>query len=257
MEFVRDPYGMPYVPGSSLKGMLRTILLAYDIKNNQGKYRKVKEEIENGFGGKPNRNAYRREAKNIEDVSFCTLKRPQTRWNDAVNDVMSGIVVGDSQPLTNEDLVLCRRVDLRPDGTEKKLNVLRETIRPGVTIKFPLTIDTEICNFDKEYIQKAVEYFGKMYYDSFLRKFKGMDIPASDMVWLGGSAGFITKTEIYPMFGERKGVETTAEIFRLTKVPASHKHGIDKTMKVSPRICKVADYNGKRCHMGVCHFKIL
>lgn len=28
LEFVKDPYGNPYVPGSSLKGMFRTIFLA-------------------------------------------------------------------------------------------------------------------------------------------------------------------------------------------------------------------------------------
>lgn len=32
MTCVTDPYGNPYIPGSSLKGMLRTILLSKDIK---------------------------------------------------------------------------------------------------------------------------------------------------------------------------------------------------------------------------------
>ena len=35
-----DPYGNPYVPGKSIKGMLRTILLYADILKNPGKYRR-------------------------------------------------------------------------------------------------------------------------------------------------------------------------------------------------------------------------
>ena len=35
-----DPYGNPYVPGNSIKGMLRTILLYADILKNPGEYRR-------------------------------------------------------------------------------------------------------------------------------------------------------------------------------------------------------------------------
>ena len=45
MEMIKDPYGNPYIPGSSLKGMLRTILLCYDLKNNQDKYAVKKDDL--------------------------------------------------------------------------------------------------------------------------------------------------------------------------------------------------------------------
>lgn len=38
MECVKDAYGNPYIPGSSLKGMFRTILLGADIINAPEKY---------------------------------------------------------------------------------------------------------------------------------------------------------------------------------------------------------------------------
>ena len=50
MNFMRDPYGNPYIPGSSIKGMLRTILLAADIMKNPLYYKqdvqKIKMELE-------------------------------------------------------------------------------------------------------------------------------------------------------------------------------------------------------------------
>lgn len=33
IPFIKDAYDKPYIPGSSIKGMLRTILLCYDILN--------------------------------------------------------------------------------------------------------------------------------------------------------------------------------------------------------------------------------
>ena len=32
--FVKDPYGLPYIPGSSLKGAVRTALLGYKLSKN-------------------------------------------------------------------------------------------------------------------------------------------------------------------------------------------------------------------------------
>lgn len=45
MTCVTDPYGNPYVPGSSLKGMLRTILLSKDIAQDQIKYKRDQSQI--------------------------------------------------------------------------------------------------------------------------------------------------------------------------------------------------------------------
>ena len=51
MTCVKDAYGNPYIPGSSLKGMLRTILLIQDICKNPGKFRKTPARI--GADGRP------------------------------------------------------------------------------------------------------------------------------------------------------------------------------------------------------------
>ena len=34
VTFIKDTYGMPYVPGSSLKGMFRTALIARELLNH-------------------------------------------------------------------------------------------------------------------------------------------------------------------------------------------------------------------------------
>ena len=41
---------MPYIPGSSLKGMLRTILLSSDIINNSDKYSEAGRDMSYNIG---------------------------------------------------------------------------------------------------------------------------------------------------------------------------------------------------------------
>ena len=258
LEFVKDAYGMPYVPGSSIKGMLRTIALAYDIANDLGKYREVKGKISSKIENNDRvfRGICKGESSEMENICYKTLQRLKSDQKNAVNDSLAGMIVSDSQPLPMESLVLCQRTELHADGKEKKLNVLRETLRPGTVIHARVTIDSSICGITKEYLEQAIASFGQMYYDCFLKKYQDMDMPAPNSVWLGGGTGFVTNTEVYPLFGKEEGLERTVDIFRATGAPNNHKHSADKKLGVSPHICKVAYYEGKRYQMGLCHAEI-
>lgn len=258
MEFVKDAYGMPYVPGSSLKGMLRTILQAYDIAQHPRKYQEIKSDIAGSIRAnrRIQRNICQRESRRMESCCFHTLERPRTRPQDAVNDHMSGMIVSDSKPLSTEELVLCQQIELHTDGAEKKLNMLRETLCPGTVIHFQVTIDTSICNITKEYLEAAIAYFGKNYYECFLSKYPNLDLPGQQTVWLGGGTGFVTKTEVYPLFGKSQGVDMAIGIFKAVGLPDKHKHVRDRSLGVSPHICKTAYYHGKRCQMGQCRLRI-
>ena len=254
---MKDEYGLPYVPGSSLKGMLRTVLLAQDIGQNREAYRSEAEKVFRMKSEKrKTKNYLNREARSLENKYYRTLHRPKTEPSDAVNDTMAGILVGDSAPLKVEDLILCQRTELHLDGKEKKLNVLREAIRPGTTIRFSLTIDESISRVTKEQLQEAISQFGEMYYQYFLKKYH-MDVPDRDTVWLGGGVGFVSKTEIYPLLGREAGMKKCVEIFEAVGFPPNHKHYLDCEAGVSPHVCKVTYYKGQRYHMGQCQLKIL
>ena len=258
MEFVKDAYGLPYVPGSSIKGMLRTILLSDAI---------LRDTDLQSFGGSAissalqqgcrNRNIFlNREQKQIEVKVFNNLNR-HDKTSDAVNDCMSGMRISDSFPLELSDLVLCQKIEYHKDGTEKTLNMLRECIRPGIDISFNITVDEKLFNITPDRIMEAVKNFNSNYDETFRLHFKNGGRSTADSVYLGGGAGFVSKTDIYPVYGRQKGVEITADIFRQTKVPGNHKHNLDKSLGVSPHILKMTRYKGKLYHMGECswHFR--
>ena len=259
MEFAKDPYGLPYVPGSSIKGMLRTILLGYEISRNPEKYRQEARRIKEYQARKiPDRASYKKETGNIEVSTFNTLNREGTKIENAVNDNLQGLVISDSKPLRLEDLVLCQKIEYHTNDEEKPLNILRECLRSGTHIEFTITIDTQTCPYDVDKIMEAIKVFNDMYYDCFLSKFNSKKRP-EDTIYLGGGAGFVSKTIIYSLFGAEEGVEVAENVFRNTlnrDVFISHGHKNDSRYGVSPHILKCTRMNGKRFQMGMCRFII-
>ena len=258
MEFAKDPYGLPYVPGSSIKGMLRTILLGYEISRNPEKYSQLAERIKRFSSNYPDKRNYQKETDEIEICTFHTLDREGVKTENAVNDNLQGLIISDSKPLKLKDLVLCKKIEYHTNNEEKSLNILRECLRSGTYIDFTITIDTQVCPYDINQIMEAVKAFNDMYYDCFLSKFNSKKRPA-DTVYLGGGAGFVSKTILYYLFGSDEGVAVTERVFKNTlpqKVFESHGHQNDSRYGVSPHILKCTRLNEKRFQMGMCRLII-
>ncbi len=256
--FIKDAYGKPYVPGSSIKGMLRTILLAYDICNNREKYRKLKEEIEEEMfykrKNKFNKMYLKKQTDGLEIACFNRLKRLDEKEKDvanAVNSIMSKIIIGDSEPLALDDLILCQKKDRTVEmKADNNINTLSECLKPGTKISFAMTIDTKDFPYTVSEIEEAVKLFADISYEYFISKFHGVDRPMDNTVWLGGGAGYVSKTITYALF-QKKGIEKTAEIL---EKQFNGKHGNDK--KASPHMIKMTQYQGKDYCFGECLFYI-
>lgn len=259
MECIKNPYGEPYIPGSSLKGMLRTILLGESIIRNKKQYEAEKENIvREVFSKKDSKRTtfLKSNISEVENICYHTRQLPDTRRSDAVNDYFQGIIISDSYPLKREDLVLCQQIELHRDGRENCLPLLRECIKPGTEIMFDVTIDTSICPVNEQRLMEAIKAFMTVYFQCFGKMFPGLDKLYVNQVFLGGGCGFLSKTCVYPMFGYKDGVKVTKEIFFKTKVPRSHKHEMDDRYGVSPHILKCTRYQGKLLRMGLCSLKI-
>lgn len=258
MSFMRDPYGNPYVPGSSIKGMLRTILLSMKLMHDPLYYKADGQQIKSELkrtDRKFNRNTLlKKNISHIEEKAFNTIKRTENNKEDI--DVMSGIIISDSEPLSNDDIILCQKWEYHVDGSSKSLNLLRECLRPGIVIKTQMTVDESINPITEEDIMKAVKSFYEYYYSVFQKKFAVMDQMADETVFLGGGSGFVSKTVVYSLLGEKEGIQVIQSIFEKTGVPREHKHFQDGRIGVSPHILKCTKYCGKTYMMGQCNLKI-
>jgi CRISPR-associated protein Csm5 len=258
MSFMKDAYGMPYVPGSSLKGMIRTALLSYEITHHPEKFAGAKMQLQRKASVYEKRNRYlSRETNELETKAFHTLEKDMERVSNAVNCNLSGLIVSDSRPISTEQLTLSQKIDYTLTGQQKALPIMRETLIPGTEIFFNITIDRERCPYTVETIMKALDEFQQISYQYFYSRFKrGTKEPGT--VWLGGGCGYLSKTIIYPLF-EKDAVKVTDQIYQNTlgKQYGQHKHNKDISVKIAPHVCKCTRYHGKLYDMGMGRIELL
>ncbi len=126
-EQIKDVYGQPYLPGSSLKGALRTVLAV-------GAAMRVKADFDNLNPGRS------WAAQPVERKLF---------GNDPNHDLLRALQVSDSAPVPSARLGL-RRANIYPTastsyrGRSKGLDVDVETLTRGTTLDLPIHVPTEL-----------------------------------------------------------------------------------------------------------------
>lgn len=247
-EFVKDPYGCPYIPGSSLKGVVRTACLSGIVKKKEDKPDRYSE-----YRSRP----IDKRGTNIDSIVFGEPERSKFKH----------IKVSDSKPLSTNDLVLSKKIDVFLDGKKNELNICRESLKVGTKINFTLTIDdANDSDWQKPWtpnqLMSSIKVFARQYRESFLSKFSHpapKDIYGDDIIYLGGGTGFPTKTVDYALYGEDavdKISEYLASEFRDKKGPDMHDHKKDKELGVSPHMMKCTMSNNKLVEMGICRIRI-
>ncbi|NLK01406.1 MAG: type III-A CRISPR-associated RAMP protein Csm5 [Clostridia bacterium] len=235
-EFIKDAYGKPYIPGSSLKGAIRTAILAHRISENKGnRFDSFKSEL---LGG----------SNEIERAAFGSI----------IDDEFKNLRISDSQPLSMDDLIISKKIDVFKDGaSNNRLNLCRETLKPGTKINFTLTIDGSLQKpaFSPEYILNAIDQFNIQYHKVFLSKFGSyhLDQFKENITYLGGGTGFLTKTINHSLYGDRALKEISSFLDRMFR---RHRHRQDLALGISPRAKKCTRIDGKTMEMGICQIRI-
>ena len=260
--FLKDGDGNPYIPGSSLKGAIRTILESCYIRNkykefNLNRNEVIKEKMEkkarymsfpyNHLKGK---------------VFHRQITDEKVKLENMQNDIMRGIIVGDSLPIDKNSLCICQKIDLTTKGNTNCLNVLRECLKPGTVVTVPLTIDSKIMRkmygkkFDLEDIKADINMFYKNYKDEYICKFSGAPMVKDDKnaFYLGGGCGYASKAVTHSLFNEDNATKVVSkilnEVFTQKYKPSANKD--DEVLGVSPHTLKCTYYLGNLYQMGLC-----
>ena len=209
--------------------------------------KKVRED--SGF----KRKKWRDTDKEVSQAVFHTVKRPdEVPKKSMLRDRMAGIRISDSKPLALTDLVLCQKIDERPDGVVKSLPIYRECLKPGTFIEFDLTIDTRLYDTNDSFIKAYVQRFFESYERIYLTKYPDKPMKGNSMLVLGGGAGYPTKSVMYSLMEEQEAVRLLKDFF-LETTPREHKHTEDvRTYHISPHTRRRTKYNGLLYDMGVC-----
>ena len=267
--------GRPYIPGSSIKGVLRTGILHGLIRRSQQRFRGTFQELHTHL-----KNRRRRDMdaliRWIETQLLHTLKRDQRTpcWNATVS-AMRGLRVSDAACAEGEtDTVILRKLDattgMEDGAQENPISLFRESIPAGRRLRFSITVDPAMlktlgirsideiidmvrtCTADGLHLQEKV--FGRKYPVPFAAA-KNAD------ALLGGGTGFLSKTLVHALAGNDKEAQafiidyldqTFTEWDHLTRqrVPAHQHRTFDHA--ISPRTLKLARMDSEDWIMGLC-----
>lgn len=248
--FVRNAEGRVYVPGSSVKGALRTILLTDML---------LREKL-------PRSEAEKKEKSIPEGKYLHTLKLKTDRYgaaeDDPTNSILRGLSISDSLPIDDSAMMLGGKIDADINGNTHKINLCRECIKPGTKLRFKLTLDQSVLKgrISAESIAAAIRSFDKYYEGTYLSCFRtprdAAVLSYDNVLLLGGGAGFLSKTLTYPYLGKRDGLRRSIEVFGSSRTAKNHHHEDDEACGISPRSMKYVSYGGKLYPYGLCEVTI-
>lgn len=262
ISMVKDPYFCPYVPGSSLKGAVRNAILNAVLLEGQNRRfeREIQNSIERQEGEKVSRTKYLKSESDLFDTEiFNTLNKKEDKKN-AVNSIFQGLTISDSKPLSTDCLILCPKVDVfstySRKGKNTLKNVVRECIKPGTKITFSVRIDKTLFGHDMQWVLNCIDKNYQNICTKFNSSFENT-ITSGDKhkIYVGGGAGFVSKTCDYLLFPNREVAVINAGKI-LTQVTAIN-HTMDfKRYHISPRTRKCTDINGRLYDFGLCSIEV-
>ena len=247
--FQRDAYGRAYVPGSSVKGALRTAWLLDAVLDDRAGNHTLPPPSKNKKVAFP------------EEDYVNLLRLSQKQRSDAVNSIFRGIQISDSQPIPDKQMMLAGKIDSSTDGGTHSINLCRECVAPSTHIRFRLTLDQSILKgrITKETLEHAIQRYDAYYQQTYGRKFTppagSVSLPQQPYLILGGGAGFFSKSLAYPYLGEKLGLRWTAD--QMTQMFRGHKHERDAENGISPHTMKYARFNGRFYPYGYCGVSIV
>lgn len=244
--FQRDAQGRAYIPGSSIKGALRTVWLMDAVRKESTVGHSLRAD---------------KRAKFPEEPYVSQLSLPRTRPEDAVNSIFRGIQVSDSGPIADDRMILAGKIDVDlAGGINSKINLCRECVAPGTRIRFKLTLDQSILKgrITKESLEQVIRDFDAYYQQTYVSHFAqprdAAPLPQQPYLILGGGSGFFAKSLAYPYLGEEEGLRWTAQ--QMSNMFRKHKHERDVEKGISPHTMKYARFNGRLYPYGYCGVSI-
>ncbi|EAX48909.1 CRISPR-associated RAMP protein, Csm5 family [Thermosinus carboxydivorans Nor1] len=279
---MRGADGRPYIPGSSIKGALRTAILHHLLTSNTlsainkhaywqqlGDLVRTRHMSDKDKLKKIEKLTAQIESDLLHRLELFDENNKKVPAKDAVTSVMKGIRVSDAFCTAPKAPPTCllRKVDWQdaPGGRdpENYIALVRECFTPGTTLTFTLTVEpaltraigiaspADVLAAARSHaahmlnIEKAA--FGQRLGSLFSRM-------ASANLILGGGSGFLDKTLLYSLATVNEARALTAALLDLRF--AKHRH-VQRDSRLAPRTLKLGIYNNERYLMGVCKLEQL
>ncbi|MCD2435783.1 type III-A CRISPR-associated RAMP protein Csm5 [Acidaminococcus sp. NSJ-142] len=268
--------GTVYIPGSSLKGLLRTAILFHLIRQEKWESRrkahwqeiqKIVPQLErasasrDGRGEKSCIRELEKIAAQIERELLCVLGCDEK--NAPLNDALRGLRCGDALLVRDKagadqgksPTALLQKVDLGQRG-EKALPIFFEAIMPGTQFEFSLTLEKSMLERIgihsiaevEQILQEFYQYLNKVLQEAFPNQKSLFAELAKGNAYLGRNNGFLHKTFVLALADSpRETVPVVRAV--LNKEFWKHKH-LEADRTISPRLLKGTRLSNRLVLMG-------
>lgn len=268
--FIKSSNGKPYIPGSSIKGAIRTAIIANEIYHNKEKY--IKTPINN--------------LKNLENIALTNIfSKYSNIFNEnykievSPNILFKFLYVSDSNEVNLDNLFIGKQHDFSTKGNKlNELPIFMEFIKPEIKFNFSISIDKSVIDyFDIKNIIKKLKNYALQYIYSIEElnslfsgndndvKYQQSDVDKFNSI-IGGHNGYLTKNILYSICCElEKENNTVVGMANKEKIINIIKHHLNTKFKkhehledniISPRTLKLTKYNETLFNIGICNIKV-
>ena len=271
------PDGRLYIPGSSLKGVLRTGIIYGLLKKQPVLTESYEKQIEDILAKKPRKYELIREMNNIEkslEDKLLNILNINTK-NGSLKSVLRGLKVSDTIPAEKITSVIIQKKDSlldkhgRISKDPKPMPLVRECIPSESKFRLQITMDKkmmaelgiksieEIIAYTKEYTAAVLKELQKGFNKNKNDRFYNDLFKEAEMAdfFIGGGTGFLTKTIWLALFANRR-TDIVRSLLDIIIIPKNHCLGI-KDRFISPRSLKLAEVDGDYRLMGMCQIREL
>ena len=271
--FIKSSNGNPYIPGSSIKGAIRTAIIANEIYLNKEKYIDFFKD-ENSI-------------KDLEDLEDKVLSNIFSNFSykfkkDDKDEVKPNILfkflhISDTNEVALDNLFIGKQYDFSTKGNKlNKLPIFMEFIRPKTKFNFILSLDKSVVDyFDIKNIMRNIRnYFRQYFYciskiNELLKNIKHIPFYKSEDLnpntFIGGHNGYLTKNILYSICCQFEnntvsGIINQEEIIYILKKHldikfSKHRHSKEDNI-MSPRTLKLTKYEETLFNIGICNIKV-
>lgn len=223
---------MPYIPGSTVKGAIRSALIAWFAIHDINSGTQIKNIV--------NRIANASDAR--FDVKNLSGKIEEIANSTKVKDMMQRISVSDSNTVSCELLTAMWRKDLNLIHNDRiKERMVCEYLRSfsKLELSISLRLDINEPNKYEEISQIIGDYYSKVLIDVNSESRIGFEVPGgSRLLCIGGTNGFKTKSLLRNLIADDEIYLLVRKKVVAINSPDRHNHNV---MPVAPRYHKMVD----------------
>lgn len=272
--------GHPYLPGSTIKGALRTGLLYHLLQQDEDVRKRYRNCLEHkNFTAI--REKWKREktattiASELEDELLAKLqpnakalsiyKFAKEARSPMLLSVMRGILVSDAICVEEaQETIIVKKIDASMNKKknrieDKELPLARECLPAGAKLRFSIALHPEmlrevgitdigqLLDAARSYVQYGLSLQAHLFARAHQKELD--EARLADLL-LGGGTGFLTKTLDYPIFDDfPSGKRFVQQVLQANF--KNHKHdNLDR--QLSPRTLKLVNNGAGYSLMGLC-----